>query len=62
MKVVCEMREVNQKRLRTLFLLELPYEVFAATVNRFFAYEYSDIFHLERRLWMRSLTFSNTVI
>jgi hypothetical protein len=44
MKVVREMHEVNEKRLRTLFLLELSYEVFALTVKRVFAYEYSDIF------------------
>jgi hypothetical protein len=44
MKVVSEMHEVNGKRLRTLFLLELSYEVCALTVRKVFAYEDSDIF------------------
>jgi hypothetical protein len=42
MKAVSEMHEENRKRLRTLFLLELSYEVCALTVHKVFAYEYSD--------------------
>jgi hypothetical protein len=44
MKVVIEMHEVSEKRMRTPFLLELPYEVCVLSVQKVFAYEYSDIF------------------
>jgi hypothetical protein len=44
MKGVSEMLEVNEKRLRTLFFLELSHEVCALTVHKAFAYEHSDIF------------------
>ena len=44
MKVVSEMHEVHEKRLRTLFLLELSYENCALAVLKVFANEYSDIF------------------
>jgi len=62
MKVVSEIHEVNGKRLRTLFLLELAYEVCALTVQRVFADEYSDNFLPGKKLPMRSVIFSNRVI
>lgn len=60
--MVSEMHEGNGKRLRTLFLLELSYEVCALTVQTVFGDEYSDIFLPGKKLLVRSLIFSNTVI